>query len=130
MFIFKYFKKLIISEVFSISLWFNASVAAYWKHFCFCFYWWDLLLLFCSLSSQEDLQMTHNNSHLFYEMFDTINESLPFVSVSKPIWYLKRCDWISSSLTPSVLSLTLFIMGVAKGSPLLVFLCDFYKRRN
>ena len=37
------------------------------------FYWWDLLLLFFS-SNQENLYMIHYDSHLFFHIYNTINE--------------------------------------------------------
>ena len=37
-------------------------------------YWSDLLLLFCFLSSQENLYMIHHRFYLFCGIYDTINE--------------------------------------------------------
>ena len=55
------------------SSWLNATVTAYWKHLLF-FYGWDLLLLFCFLSNQENLYVIHYEYDFFYGYHDTINE--------------------------------------------------------
>ena len=38
------------------------------------FYWWDLLLLFCFLSNQENVYMIHHTLDLFYDNYNTITQ--------------------------------------------------------
>ena len=61
----------ILSGFSPFSSWFNATVRAYWKHL---FYWWDLLLLFCFCSNQENLYMIHHDWNLLYEIYNAITE--------------------------------------------------------
>ena len=74
---------------------FKASVTVYWKYF-YLFYWLDLLLPFCILSSLESLCMIHPDLDFFNDIFNTTNEHnqrLPLIDVSNPIWYLGKRKW-------------------------------------
>ena len=42
------------------------------ENICYLFYWYDLLLLFCFLSNQENLYMISHNLDLFYDIYNTI----------------------------------------------------------
>ena len=86
------------------SSWFNAAVAAYWKHH---FHFSDFLLLFYFLFSLQNQHMTPPPRlkfilwHLKYNSWtESKIKSLPLIDVSKPIWYLERSD-LKSSLTTS-----------------------------
>ena len=95
------------------SSWLNATVTAYWKHLLF-FYGWDLLLLFCFLSNQENLYMIHYKCDLFYGYHDTINEpnSLPFID-SKLFWYLFLSEskrFFITSYASSLIMIPVFLL--------------------
>ena len=70
------------------------------------------IVAFLFLSNQKDLYMIHNNSDLFYDIYNTINKiikeklTLPFTD-SKLFWYLFSIEQKSSFITLSAL---LFIM--------------------
>ena len=46
----------------------------YIENICYFFYWWDLLLHFLFLSNQENLYMTHHDSDLINDIYNTINQ--------------------------------------------------------
>ena len=64
----------ILSACFLISLWFNATVTAYWKHLSFLLIGFIIYCLFVFFWNQENLIMIHHNSNLFYVIYNTINE--------------------------------------------------------
>ena len=55
---------------FFINSWFNATVIAYWKHL-LSFLLMGFIDAFLFLSNQENLYMIHDDSDLFYEIYNT-----------------------------------------------------------
>ena len=107
-FIYKRFNICYCLSIFSYFSWLNASVIAYWKHLLF-FYWWDLLLPFCILSSQANLIMIHHK--LFWYLF--LNESKTyFINSCAPllimIFMLSFSECITGSSSLSMEELKLF----------------------
>ena len=58
---------------FFTSSWFNAPVTACWKHILW-FLLMGFIVAFCFLFNQENLYMIHQDSNLFYDICNTINE--------------------------------------------------------
>ena len=59
-----------------------------------------MLLLFCFLSNDRNLYMIYDDSNLFYDIYNTINElnrrqspCLPFIDSSKLLLYLLWSDF-------------------------------------
>ena len=44
------------------------------ENICYLFNWWNLLLLFCFLSNQQNLYAIYHNTDFFYDICHTINE--------------------------------------------------------
>ena len=70
----------ILCGSFFISSWFNTTVTTFWKHL-FTFLLIGFIVVFLSvylfvwfLSNQENLYMIHDDSGLFYGIYNTINE--------------------------------------------------------
>ena len=93
---------LILCGFFSISLWFNATVTAYWKYLSF--FWLGLLLLFYFLLNQENLYMIHHDLDLFWWHLQynkwtwSKTNSLPFID-SELFWYIFLSESKSSFIT-------------------------------
>ena len=58
---------------FLIFSWFNATVTAYWKHL-LSFFLIGFIVAVCFLSNQENLYMIHQDSDLYYDVYNAINE--------------------------------------------------------
>ena len=63
----------ILSECFSICSWFNAIVAAYWKHL-LSFLLIGFIAAFLFLLIQQNLCIILQDSNLFHDIYNTVNE--------------------------------------------------------
>ena len=73
-FIYKWFNFCCPLWSFFISFWFNVPIIAYWKHLLSFSSLYDLFLLFCFLSNLEKVYMTHHNSDVFNDIYNTLNK--------------------------------------------------------
>ena len=87
----------------SISLWFNTTVAAYWKHVSSSFFWIYCGFLLFYPVWRINIWTTTFEIYLAVFVIQTYTESnrkpLSLIDVSKPVWYLERLDSKSSSTT-------------------------------